>query len=84
VIDLDILLYDALTLRTPDLTIPHAALPERAFVLIPLHELTPDLQLPSGVWVRDLLAALPDAGGVQRVGAFPSFADGVKYESSGT
>jgi 2-amino-4-hydroxy-6-hydroxymethyldihydropteridine diphosphokinase len=84
VIDLDILLYDALVLHTPDLTIPHAALHERAFVLVPLHELAPDLQLPSGVWVRDLLVALPDDGGVQRVGPFPSFADGVKHEPSGT
>jgi 2-amino-4-hydroxy-6-hydroxymethyldihydropteridine diphosphokinase len=84
VIDIDILLYDAFTLHTPDLTIPHAALHKRAFVLIPLHELAPDLQLPSGVWVRDLLAALPDNGGVQRVGAFPPLADGVKHEPSGT
>jgi 2-amino-4-hydroxy-6-hydroxymethyldihydropteridine diphosphokinase len=83
VIDIDILLYDTLTLHTPDLTIPHAALHERAFVLVPLHELAPDLQLPSGVWVRDLLAALPDDGGVQRVGAFPPFMDGVNHESSG-
>ena len=84
VIDLDILLYDALEIHTPDLTIPHAALHERAFVLVPLHELAPDLQLPSRVWVRDLLAALPNDGGVQRLGPFPPFAHGVADESSGT
>jgi 2-amino-4-hydroxy-6-hydroxymethyldihydropteridine diphosphokinase len=84
VIDIDILLYNALTLHTPDLTIPHAALHERAFVLVPLQELAPDLQLPSGVWVRDLVAALPDNGDIQRVGAFPPFVDGVNYEPSGT
>jgi 2-amino-4-hydroxy-6-hydroxymethyldihydropteridine diphosphokinase len=84
VIDLDLLLYDALTLHTPDLTIPHAALHERAFVLVPLHELAPDLQLPSGVWVRELVAALSDHGSVQRVGVFPPFVDGVNHESSGT
>jgi 2-amino-4-hydroxy-6-hydroxymethyldihydropteridine diphosphokinase len=84
VIDIDILLYDALTLHTPALTIPHAALHKRAFVLVPLHELAPDLQLPSGVWVHDLVAALPNDGGVQRLGPFPPFVDGANYESSGT
>ena len=46
VIDLDILLYDALQVRTPYLTIPHAALHERRFVLVPLAELAPEYQLP--------------------------------------
>lgn len=45
-IDLDILFYDDLTLRTSTLTIPHALLHERAFVLVPLRELAPDLQHP--------------------------------------
>ena len=76
VLDLDLLLYDTLQVRTPYLTIPHAALPERRFVLVPLVELAPDLQLPSGARVRDLLSALPDDHDVQRVGPFPAFADG--------
>ena len=75
-IDLDILLYDALQMHTPSLTIPHAALPERRFVLVPLAELAPDVQLPSGVRVRDLLSALPEGNDVQLVGPFPAFADG--------
>jgi 2-amino-4-hydroxy-6-hydroxymethyldihydropteridine diphosphokinase len=45
-IDLDILFYDDLTLSTPSLTIPHALLHQRAFVLVPLRELAPDLQHP--------------------------------------
>lgn len=77
VIDLDILLYDQLEMRTPDLTIPHAALLERAFVLVPLYELAPDLRLPSGVWLRDVLATLPTDDSVQQQGPFPPFADGV-------
>jgi 2-amino-4-hydroxy-6-hydroxymethyldihydropteridine diphosphokinase len=77
VIDLDILLYDHLEMHTPYLTIPHAALLERAFVLIPLHELAPDLRLPSGAWLRDALASLPAGDSVQLHGPFPAFADGV-------
>ncbi len=42
-IDLDILLYDELALATPELTIPHPRMPERAFVLRPLAELAPEL-----------------------------------------
>ena len=84
VIDIDLLLYDAVQLHRPFLTIPHAAMHERAFVLVPLHELAPDLQLPSGAWVRDLLATQPDDGSVQRLGPFPPFVNGVTNESSGT
>jgi len=76
VIDLDILLYDALQVHTPSLTIPHTALHERRFVLVPLAELAPAYQLPSGARVRDLLSALPDANDVQWVGPFPAYADG--------
>ena len=76
VIDIDLLLYDSLQVHTPYLTIPHAALHERRFVLVPLAELAPDLQLPCGARVRDLLSALPDDNDVQQVGPFPAFADG--------
>lgn len=47
-IDIDILLYDDLLLNTPELTIPHARLAERAFVLVPLAELAPD-RVPPGL-----------------------------------
>ena len=46
VVDLDILLYGKLHLDTPDLVIPHPRMAERAFVLVPLAELVPDLMLP--------------------------------------
>jgi 2-amino-4-hydroxy-6-hydroxymethyldihydropteridine diphosphokinase len=55
-IDLDLLLYGAETVEEPGLTVPHPRLAERQFVLEPLHELEPDLTLPDGRVVRDLVA----------------------------
>jgi 2-amino-4-hydroxy-6-hydroxymethyldihydropteridine diphosphokinase len=65
VIDLDLLLYDDVTLSEPDLMVPHPRMLERAFVLVPLAELAPD-KLIGGVSVRDALARV-GRGGVQRV-----------------
>ena len=40
-IDIDILLYDDLTVDEPDLKIPHPLMEQRDFVMIPLHEIKP-------------------------------------------
>lgn len=45
-IDIDILFYDNQIMETPNLTIPHPRLHNRAFVLIPLAEIAPDLVHP--------------------------------------
>jgi len=45
-LDLDLLLYDALVLDTPTLTLPHPRLSQRAFVLLPLAEIGPTLIAP--------------------------------------
>jgi len=45
-LDLDLLLYDDLVQETGDLTIPHPRMHERAFVLYPLRELVPGLEIP--------------------------------------
>lgn len=47
-IDIDILIYDSLIVDEPDLKIPHPRLIERAFTLIPLAEIAPELVLPNG------------------------------------
>ncbi len=57
-IDLDILLYDTLTIKEPDLEIPHPRLTERAFVVVPLAEIYPDLILPGGFTASELGAKL--------------------------
>jgi 2-amino-4-hydroxy-6-hydroxymethyldihydropteridine diphosphokinase len=58
-IDLDLLLYDAVVLDTPELTVPHPAMHERAFVLEPLVEIAPDAFHPVFMRsARDLLRAM--------------------------
>jgi len=42
-IDIDILFYEDKIMETPNLTIPHPRLQDRAFVLVPLAEIAPDL-----------------------------------------
>ena len=59
VIDLDILFYDDLILKTPDLEIPHPLLHEREFVLKPLCEIAPDKKHPvTGKTVKEMAASL--------------------------
>jgi len=55
-IDLDLLLCGAETVDEPGLVVPHPRLSERRFVLEPLAELDPELALPDGRRVADLLS----------------------------
>jgi 2-amino-4-hydroxy-6-hydroxymethyldihydropteridine diphosphokinase len=62
-LDLDIILYGALEVDEPGLTIPHPRMHERAFVVVPLAEIAPEIVVPGRGPVRDLLAGL-DASSV--------------------
>lgn len=54
-IDIDIVLYEGAQMQTERLTLPHPRMHERAFVLVPLLEIAPDLTLPDGTPIRDLV-----------------------------
>src|SRR5262249_37584686 len=64
-IDIDLIAYDDLVLREPDLTLPHPQLFARAFVLAPLAEIAPE-RLIAGRRVRDALAQV-DASGLEKL-----------------
>ena len=61
-LDLDLLYVDGVQLDDERLTLPHPRMTERAFVLLPLHDLAPSLQLPGRGSVAELLARLDLAG----------------------
>ena len=62
VLDLDLLIYDGQVMQTPELTLPHPRLHERGFVLFPLAENAPDLEIPGKGGVSDLVRACQDQG----------------------
>ncbi len=68
-IDIDILFYGNQVMDTPDLVIPHSRLTKRAFVLVPLAEIAPELVHPvSGAAIREILARVSNVQGVLKWG----------------
>jgi 2-amino-4-hydroxy-6-hydroxymethyldihydropteridine diphosphokinase len=66
-VDIDILLYDGLVFRNDDLSVPHADLENRKFVLVPFSELAPDVVHPvSGLTIAEMAANCRDKGRVTR------------------
>lgn len=61
-LDLDLLVYDDVQLAEPGLILPHPRIAERAFVLLPLAEMAPDLAIPGAGRVRELLAGVDQGG----------------------
>jgi 2-amino-4-hydroxy-6-hydroxymethyldihydropteridine diphosphokinase len=66
-LDLDLLLFGAARVRTPGLVVPHPRMHERAFVLQPLVEIAPDVEIPGCGLARALLARCND----QRIERLP-------------
>ncbi|RWR00480.1 2-amino-4-hydroxy-6-hydroxymethyldihydropteridine pyrophosphokinase [[Pantoea] beijingensis] len=63
-LDLDILLYGSLTLHNERLIVPHYDMKNRAFMLVPLVEIAPDIMFPDGTRAKDILDTL-DASDIQ-------------------
>jgi len=66
-LDLDLLHMEGRVSQTPRLTLPHPELQRRAFVLVPLAEIAPDLLIPGLGTVQNLTAA------IDRSGVMPGF-----------
>ena len=66
-IDIDILVYGNVIMETQELTIPHPRLKDRAFVLVPLAEIAPDLVIPGlDITVAQLSEDVEGLDGVRR------------------
>lgn len=64
-LDIDLIAYDDVALDTPELTLPHPRLFERAFVLVPLAEIAPERQI-AGLRTIDALARV-DRTGIEKL-----------------
>jgi 2-amino-4-hydroxy-6-hydroxymethyldihydropteridine diphosphokinase len=68
-LDVDLLLLGDLELSTERLTLPHPEVSSRRFVLAPLLELDPELALPDGQRIAELLAVLGPGQRAERTGS---------------
>jgi 2-amino-4-hydroxy-6-hydroxymethyldihydropteridine diphosphokinase len=66
-IDLDLLVFGAERVDTPQLQLPHPGIVGRDFVLYPLRDIAADLEIPGLGRVRELAARVPDRG-IRRIG----------------
>ena len=65
-IDLDLLVHGTSQLQEPHLVVPHPGISQRAFVLVPLCDVSPSLVVPGVGRVSGLLAAV-DVNGLERI-----------------
>jgi 2-amino-4-hydroxy-6-hydroxymethyldihydropteridine diphosphokinase len=73
-VDIDILAYDDVMLDTPELTLPHPRMFERAFVLVPLAEIAPE-RIIAGKRIKDAAEAI-DQAGIEKLAAAPRLSRG--------
>lgn len=59
-LDLDLLLFGDAVIATPELTVPHPRMHQRAFVLVPLLEIAPDVSIPGLGAATQFLASVAD------------------------
>lgn len=65
-IDLDLLLYGSDKIKSPDLVVPHPRMTERAFVMVPLAEIAPNLCVPGRGRARELAHLLSTDQSVEK------------------
>jgi 2-amino-4-hydroxy-6-hydroxymethyldihydropteridine diphosphokinase len=68
-LDLDLLVFGAERIASPELTVPHPGVAARGFVLVPLHDIAPTLAVPGAGRVEVLLRGLMDTGVVEMLPA---------------
>jgi 2-amino-4-hydroxy-6-hydroxymethyldihydropteridine diphosphokinase len=68
-LDVDLLLLGNLELVSRNLTRPHPQVTTRRFVLLPMLELDPELELPDGTRLAEALDSLPEGQRAERAGA---------------
>lgn len=59
-LDLDLLLYASLEINDAQLRVPHPGLHERAFVLYPLHDIAPEIEIPGRGTLAEVLRSVPE------------------------
>ncbi len=76
-VDLDLLLFDDVQIKTDVLTVPHPRMTERPFVMVPLAEIAPELLVPAvSKNVRLIVREMGDVGSdVRLVGGPPSMGE---------
>lgn len=68
-LDLDLLIHGANRTAEPGLTLPHPRMHERAFVMVPLAEIAPDLPMPGHGTAADLARSLAVSQRIERIGS---------------